>query len=95
VAGEAGVGRRVLGLGMQEVAERAQGGQPPVDGGHGMAELAAVVDIGVYVVEGDGGRGICRPRRRRALGRWCSGPGWWHAGFCGAATSRSVRRGGT
>jgi len=57
-AGEDGVGRHGVGLGVQEVVEHAQGGQPPVDGGYGVAELAAVVDVGVHVVQGDGGRGL-------------------------------------
>ena len=59
--GEDGVGRGVVGLGVKEVVERTHGGQPPVDGGDGVAQPPAVVDVGVHVVQGDGLWGFAGP----------------------------------
>ena len=56
--GEDGVGRRVVGLGLKEVVKGTDGVQPPVDGGDGVAQAPAVVDVGVHVVQGDSGRGF-------------------------------------
>jgi len=36
-------------------------GQPPVDGGHSAAILAAVVDVVVHILQGDGVRGFAGP----------------------------------
>jgi hypothetical protein len=43
MAREDRVGRRIAGFGFKEVVERADSGQPPVDGGCGLAILVAMI----------------------------------------------------
>ncbi len=50
-AGENRIGRRGVGLGLKEIIECAYGSQPPVNGGHGVAEFAALGEVDVYVLQ--------------------------------------------
>jgi len=60
--GEHRVRRSVVGFDVEKVVEGAEGGQPAVDGGDGVAQVGlAVLNVGVYVAEGDLVRGFVHP----------------------------------
>ena len=60
--GDDGVGRWVIGVGVQELVQGAEGSQSSVDGGGGVALRFAMGDVGIHIADGD------------AVGR-CVGPG--------------------
>ena len=60
--GEHGVGRGMFRFDVEKVVEGADGGQPAVDGGDGMAQVGlAVLDEGVDIAERDLVRGFAHP----------------------------------
>ena len=55
------VGRRFIRVGLQELVERTQRRQPPIDGGDGVALSLAVGDVGVYIAHRDDCGGLVSP----------------------------------
>ena len=51
--GDDRVGRWIIGVGVQELVEGAEGGQPPVDGGNGVALRLSVGDVAVHLTDGN------------------------------------------